>query len=317
MSLQSAPLDDLDWRMLAEAIRGRIAAASAGQWTLHAPVDPGITLLELFAHLLDQRVYWLDQVPDSLLHALLALLGEQPQPARAAATVLVFRNLRSDVTELAAGLGMKRSGHFPAISFTTTTGLTLLPVRKVELHTADGERSGDLARGWRVRLLPADGGAAELQLVLWLDQPLPNPPPKEPLALLLDLDTPEGPPPQWSTEAVAEVPPPAELHWYYSGPAGTRQRLKAEYLDDGTGGLRRSGLLRIAIPDDWVPLGSTGNGPWRYALWATVERADFTAPPRLRQLRANAAIARHEKTVEIPWARLDEQLRDWLPPPAR
>ena len=66
MTLQSLQLDDLNWRTMVDAIRGRIAAASDEAWTLHAAVDPGVTLLELFAYLLEQRVYWLDQVPDAL-----------------------------------------------------------------------------------------------------------------------------------------------------------------------------------------------------------------------------------------------------------
>ena len=46
MALDRVVLDDLDWKGMVDAIRRRIPAASDGQWTLHAPVDPGVTLLE-------------------------------------------------------------------------------------------------------------------------------------------------------------------------------------------------------------------------------------------------------------------------------
>jgi hypothetical protein len=72
------------------ASRRRIPAASVGEWTLHAPVDPGITLLELFAYLLEQRVYWMDHVSDSVVHGALSLLGERPKPTQVAATVMHF-----------------------------------------------------------------------------------------------------------------------------------------------------------------------------------------------------------------------------------
>ena len=48
-SLAPLELDDLDLRALTTSVVERIPAESGGQWTLHAPVDPGITLVELFA----------------------------------------------------------------------------------------------------------------------------------------------------------------------------------------------------------------------------------------------------------------------------
>jgi hypothetical protein len=90
MSLPAVSLDDLDWAALTAAARARIPAASGGRWTLHAPVDPGVTLLELYAALLEQRLYWMDQTPDAMLRGGLALLGEAPKDAAVAATVLYF-----------------------------------------------------------------------------------------------------------------------------------------------------------------------------------------------------------------------------------
>ena len=73
---RAAPLDDSPGTDDVAAIRRRIPAESGGTWTLHAPVDPGVTLLELYAWLLEQRLYWLDQVPDSFVRAVLRLLGD-------------------------------------------------------------------------------------------------------------------------------------------------------------------------------------------------------------------------------------------------
>jgi hypothetical protein len=88
MTLAAPRLDDLTWEDLRLLAQRRIPAASGGRWTHHAPVDPGVTLLELFAFLLEQQVFVLDQVPDALLHGVLRLLGEAPRPTVAARIVL-------------------------------------------------------------------------------------------------------------------------------------------------------------------------------------------------------------------------------------
>ncbi|MGB5759500.1 MAG: putative baseplate assembly protein, partial [Acidimicrobiales bacterium] len=91
MTLERLDLDDLTWSDLMDQVRAAIPAESDRHWTLHAPVDPGITLLELYAARLEEQLYWLDQVPDDLVRALLRLLGtDPPRPAVPAATVLTF-----------------------------------------------------------------------------------------------------------------------------------------------------------------------------------------------------------------------------------
>ncbi|NBH08775.1 hypothetical protein GTY80_36750, partial [Amycolatopsis sp. SID8362] len=109
MTLPVPKLDDLTWADMMAAITRRIPAESDGTWTLHAPADPGVTLLELFAYLLEQRLYWLDQAPDELVVAILKLLGlEPPRPARAAATVLSLRTAEETPTVVPAGTVLAR-----------------------------------------------------------------------------------------------------------------------------------------------------------------------------------------------------------------
>jgi hypothetical protein len=55
MVLDTLQLADVTWDDLVALARRRIPAITRGEWTLHAPVDPGITMLELFAWLLEQR----------------------------------------------------------------------------------------------------------------------------------------------------------------------------------------------------------------------------------------------------------------------
>src|ERR1700759_3646326 len=90
MSLPALALDDLTYEDLRQLAMRNIPAASGGRWTHHAPVDAGVTLLELFAFLLEQQLFVLDQVPDTMVRALLALLGEAPKPTRVARTLFVL-----------------------------------------------------------------------------------------------------------------------------------------------------------------------------------------------------------------------------------
>src|SRR6188768_1451228 len=108
MALAPVQLDDLSWREMVESVRRRIPGASDGAWTHHAPVDPGITLLELFAWLIEQRLFWIDQVPDDLTRGLFALAGHRAEPPRSAATVLVCQAPpRAAFHDLAPGVAFR------------------------------------------------------------------------------------------------------------------------------------------------------------------------------------------------------------------
>src|SRR5262245_34276078 len=172
MALEPVTLDDLTWNEMILAIRRRIAADSDGKWTLHATVDPGVTLLELFAWLLEQRVYWMDQVPDALVRAALKLLGEEMRQAQSAATVLQFpARAFKIVSASTAMLLLKRQ---PSLIFSTDQALTLLPVERLGLSIGGRDRTADLDQGRTMRLFPADCSAAEVNIVLWLKEAVPT-----------------------------------------------------------------------------------------------------------------------------------------------
>src|SRR5262249_32698755 len=173
-----------------ESVRRRIPGASDGLWTHHGPVDPGITLLELFAWLIEQRLFWIDQVPDETTRALFALLGEQTLPPTSAATVLACTAPPGAAFhELRAGVEFGQDAVDTERVFTTRTAAVLLPVARLGLSTAEGDRSADLRSRKAIALLGNDGGPSQFVVVLWLAAP---PPPSVPgkLALLFHLDVP-------------------------------------------------------------------------------------------------------------------------------
>ncbi|MGR3932373.1 putative baseplate assembly protein [Streptomyces sp. BRA346] len=304
MTLPAPKLDDLTWADMMAAVRRRIPAESDGTWTLHAPVDPGVTLLELFAYLLEQRLYWLDQVPDALVVAILRLLDiEPPRPARPAATVLHLAARQEDtaVPVVPTGTALTRDPT-GRIVFTLDHDVAAFPLAEggeVTVWT-DRDRTADLRVRRGIALLASDGAPAEARFTLPLTGEHPAP---GPISLLIELDAPAACVPSWLPGAVDGVPPPAELTWSWFRP-GTDISGTFEKVEDGTAGLRRSGVVRVHPPADWTTQ-DTG-------ILVSTPAATYAAPPRLLQLAVNVSAAHHRTYRTADGSDLQEQIRAWL-----
>ncbi|MEV4052793.1 baseplate J/gp47 family protein [Amycolatopsis sp. NPDC049688] len=298
MTLPAPKLDDLTWADLMAAIRRRIPAESDGRWTLHGPADPGVTLLELFAYLLEQRLFWLDQVPDALVVAILRLLGlELPRPARPAVTVLRLGSAGRPGLVVPKGTAFWRDPA-GAVRFTVDEDVAVFPLDGVVGVWTDRDRTADLVARRGVPLFDGGGGPASVRFTLPLTGSYPAP---GWLSLLFEVDSPV--PPSWSRRAV-DVGSPAELTWSVFR-EGAQPRPVAEVVD-GTGGFRRSGVVRLRLPADWASderdlLVSTG-------------AATFAAPPRLLQVAVNVSTARQ---LEHRTADLAGQTGGWLKLPGQ
>ncbi|MEX3788814.1 hypothetical protein [Paraburkholderia sp. BR14374] len=315
MALDPVQLDTLTWDQMVTAIQTRIFPDSDRQWTLHAPVDPGVTMLELFAWLLDQRIYWMDQVPDALILAILSLLGEAPKPARAAVTVLQLvadsPTSHSNVFSTAPqGMLMRRGDTIPPLIFTLDQSLTVLPVNSITVDVDGVERSADLTQGQPVPLMSPGAGSAIVLITLKLSAPVPASISGGFVSLLLELETPSDVFPQWSWDAAA-VAPPATLAFSYAGASGTWLPLQAGQVDDGTAGLRRSGLLRFAIPADWQGQSDRSDSASNsYTIRMLIGNPQFSVVPLLSRIVPNAAVAHHR------WLRKKSLANPgWLPIP--
>ncbi len=89
MSLPSINLDDRPFEDLLESARRQISQSCPG-WTDLSMGDPGVVLLEVFAHITDALVYRLNLVPDKVKIELLNLIGARLQPPSAASVELVL-----------------------------------------------------------------------------------------------------------------------------------------------------------------------------------------------------------------------------------
>lgn len=108
MALIPPVLDNRTYQQLRDELVGRIPVY-APEWTDHNESDPGIALLELFAHLGESLLYRFNQIPETTKIEFLRLLGVRPRPAQTATALVAAKtDLRDGVqvlggTEAAAG----------------------------------------------------------------------------------------------------------------------------------------------------------------------------------------------------------------------
>lgn len=93
MPLLSPNLDDRDFNQLVEEARRQIQQ-TCPDWTDLSPGDPGIVLLEVFAHLTEIMIYRLNRVPEKAYIEFLRLIGVRIHPPASASVTLRFSRSR-------------------------------------------------------------------------------------------------------------------------------------------------------------------------------------------------------------------------------
>lgn len=289
MTLPELSLDDLTYEDLRQMAMRRIPAASGGRWSHHAPVDAGVTLLELFSFLLDQQLFVLDQVPDAMVHAILSLLGEAPKGTGIARTIVAADiGSLTDFTPLAAKTRIQPDN--PALSdliFSARHDALILPVTSLRITDDDRLISPELDRLQDVPVMTRYARTGTIGVEIELADVLRPEHAGTRVTIAVLLADP-GVVPQWDTAAV-DAPPPVALSLGWSG-AGQRGTL--DNWIDGTGGLRRSGLIEFFVPDALI-----GADTFRLAL--STDHAAFAQPPHLSAIHVGAVIVDHRHQVDI------------------
>src|SRR5215510_5787074 len=131
MPIETPNLDDRDFeRLLAEAT-GVIRKYSP-QWTDLSPSDPGMILLEAFAHLTEVMIYRLNRLPQKAYVEFLRLIGVKLYPPSAATVTLRFSLSRPQDTAVEIPRGARvtigrASGAAEAPVFITTRAASIEP----------------------------------------------------------------------------------------------------------------------------------------------------------------------------------------------
>ncbi|MER5772222.1 putative baseplate assembly protein [Streptomyces sp. NPDC001985] len=139
MALPSPNLDDRRFQQLVDEAK-RYVQQRAPEWTDHNVSDPGVTLIETFAQMVDQLLYRLNRVPDKNYSAFLDLLGITlfpPSPARADVDFWLSAP-QPETVRLPAGteVATARGEADEAVVFSTRDELRIVPSSLIRLVTA-------------------------------------------------------------------------------------------------------------------------------------------------------------------------------------
>ncbi|MFI9243735.1 putative baseplate assembly protein [Streptomyces sp. NPDC053086] len=238
MVLPSPNLDDRRFQQLVDEAK-RYVQQRAPEWTDHNVSDPGVTLIETFAYLVDQLLYRLNRVPDKNYLAFLDLLGVSLFPPTAAGAEVDFwlSAPQPETVTLTAGTEVTTAAgeNEDAVVFATTDELRIVPSELIRLVTAprggeQTDRTGALTEG---RDVPCFQAAPEPGDALLFG--LPSAVPRCVVAVRLDS----------RVEGVGVDPRQPPLVWE-AWDGGRWQR--CETGEDTTGGLNRPGEVIVYVP---------------------------------------------------------------------
>lgn len=171
------PTPQLDSRKFADLVAEFMARIPIHnpEWTNFNRTDPGITILELAAFLVENDIYVANQIPVRNRLKFLSLLGVPLQPATSAQGLVTFSDDRGPATTLTLNDGLPvTAGPVP---FRTTRGLDVLPIQAQVyfkravvnrpdllqqyqlLYASQTVESGTIDLYETASMLPADGSA--------------------------------------------------------------------------------------------------------------------------------------------------------------
>jgi predicted phage baseplate assembly protein len=131
MPLPAPELDDRRFQDLVDDAK-RLVQQRCPEWTDHNVSDPGVTLIEAFAYMVDQLLYRLNQVPDRHYMKFMELLGVQLFPATAARTEVTFWLSSPQPVEIVIPAGTvvstpRTESSQATVRFTSTKDLGIVP----------------------------------------------------------------------------------------------------------------------------------------------------------------------------------------------
>ncbi|MBA7468473.1 hypothetical protein ES707_03724 [subsurface metagenome] len=147
MTLQAPKLDDRKFQDIVREARSKIPLYCP-KWTDYNLSDPGITLIELFAWMVDMLLYRLNRVPEKNYIKFMELIGIHLEPPKPATVDVTFRLSATQPEAVTIPRGTEiatvRTETEEAITFTTNQDLTIiLPNLAYALTTPDDAAFND------------------------------------------------------------------------------------------------------------------------------------------------------------------------------
>jgi predicted phage baseplate assembly protein len=249
-------LDDRTWSDLVSDVVALIPQY-APQWTNQGPADVGMTLVEMFAWLVEGLTYRLNQVPDKNYLAFLNLLGITRVPPEPARSFLTFAAAGGAPVVLPKGSQAQTAATETqaAVVFETDADLTVLPVNleAAALINKSGTSKYANVSGYYTTY-PAPGAtitvapSQAVQLCLGFDNPT---------AAAVNLQV------RLFQPLPQQTPSEATVSWLYSttgtAPSGW-PALTVPGSADGTAGLTQDGQVQLTVPATWASQAPTAWG---------------------------------------------------------
>lgn len=294
MTLPSPNLDDRHFQGLVDEAK-RLVQQRCPEWTDHNVSDPGVTLIEAFASMVDQLVYRLNRVPDKNYLAFLDLIGVRLYPPTAARTDVTFwlSAPQPEPVRVPAGteVATVRTEAEEAVVFTTSADLSVVPCSLAHLATwpLDGDATDgteELALGRDVHCFGTTPRPGDC-LYVGLSNPAPA------CVVVLRLDC--------RVEGVGVDPRRPPLLWEaWDGSAW----VACEVDKDDTGGFNKAGEVIIHLPAQHaasVVARHTAGWIRCRLLKAAPDQPTYVASPTVREITAftigGTVEASHAETV--------------------
>jgi predicted phage baseplate assembly protein len=237
MPLPAPNLDDRRFQDLVDDAK-RFVQRRCPEWTDHNVSDPGVTLIETFAYLVDNLLYRLNRVPERSYVTFLNLMGVELFPTTAAVVPVTFwltAPLDEDRwVEAGTEVATRRRRNSGGIVFRTIDELEILHCHRMYVMTGGAvtqlfDQSGELANERPVAAFSAVPQAGDA-LYIGLDRAVP----RCAVAVHVECDS----------EGLGIDPTDPPWRWEALGPDGW----VACDVDDRTGGFNTTGDLVIHVP---------------------------------------------------------------------
>jgi len=137
VSLPAPHLDDRTFQNLVDEAK-RMVQQRCPEWTDHNVSDPGVTLIETFAYMVDQLIWRLNRVPEKTYIKFLELLGLQlrpPSAARARTTFWLSAPQDQPVVVPAGTQVATPRTEVDGVGFTTVDDLSIIPSSRTYVAT--------------------------------------------------------------------------------------------------------------------------------------------------------------------------------------
>lgn len=328
MALPVPNLDNRTFEQLLQEARKSIPNY-ASQWTNHNPADPGITLVELFAWLVEITSYRINLVTDEHRLKYLKLLGVRPRGISPATADLSFE--MDEVIHLDKGTDFLAGKAGENIEFELSEGVTVIPVQlekiivnemSVVLSQASSinfSQAPKLSKGIFDRTVANSkkdlffapfgletrknselylGFKLKTRKIISSDVEYPY----ESLNLMCYLYEKDLPQPGKHGEEAEYSFENAKLKWEIYIPSPEGKQWKEVFPEDRTQNFRKSGSLLFTGLEGWVcsyleALRSLEEEEKYFWLRCTLLESEYEYPPRIGKINLNVATVIQKKRV--------------------